>query len=138
VKCDTHPLVAAAGICIICRKLICDECGKIVRGRCFCLDHQRVEVQQDWALVFKSTDINESEFAKSFLESNGFKVLVQNFTPMGYAWDGGGDSPLSRSNLNKPAKVFVPIPEYVKAEEAVREWKSGNAETQESDTDNSL
>lgn len=89
-------------------------------------------------MVFKSTDINESEFAKSFLESNGFKVLVQNFTPMGYAWDGGGDSPLSRSNLNKPAKVFVPIPEYVKAEEAVREWKSGSAETQESDTENSL
>jgi hypothetical protein len=95
----------------------------------FCLEHKEIEVQQDWAIVFKSTDINDSELVKSFLETNGFKVLVQDFTPIGYVWDGGGDSSLSRSALRKPAKVFVPIPEYLKAAEAVREWKSGARES---------
>ena len=134
-KCDTHPANGAQGICIICRKLVCDDCGKVVYGRQFCLEHKAVEVQQDWAKAFQSTDINDSELAKSLLETNGFKVLVQNFTPIGGVWDGGGDSSLSRSNLNKPAKVFVPIPEYLRAEEALKEWKSGDAEASEQDSD---
>lgn len=123
--CDTHAGQRATGICIICRKLVCGKCGKKVRGRVHCLDHREVEVQQDWARIFQSTDINESELVKAFLESAGYKVLVQNFTPIGFVWDGGGDSAISRSNLSKPAKIFVPIPEYLKAEEALKEWKSG-------------
>jgi len=135
-KCDTHPANPAQGICIICRKLVCEECGKVVHGRHFCLDHKSVEVQQDWARVFQSTEINDSGLVKAFLESNGFKVLGQNFAPIGYVWDGGGDSAISRSNISKPAKVFVPIPEYLRAEEALKEWKSGEADAgaQESDS----
>jgi hypothetical protein len=134
-KCDTHPGNAATAICIICRKTVCDECGKAVHGRNFCLEHKGIEVQQDWARAFQSTDINDSELVKSLLESNGFKVLVQNFAPIGYAWDGGGDSPISRSNLSKPAKVFVPIPEYLRAEETLKEWKSGEADARDRDSD---
>jgi hypothetical protein len=136
-KCDTHPANLAQGICIICRTLVCEECGKSVHGRIFCLEHTRVEVQQDWARVFQSTDINDSGLVKALLESNGFKVLGQNFAPIGYVWDGGGDSALSRSNISKPAKVFVPIPEYLRAEEALKEWKSGEADAREQASDTS-
>lgn len=136
-KCDIHPGNIAQGICIICRKLVCEGCRKTVHGRNFCLEHKAVEVRQDWARAFQSTDINDSELVKSLLESNGFRVLVQNFTPMGYAWDGGGDSSISRSALNKPAKVFVPIPEYLRAEEALKEWKSGEADAREQESDTS-
>ena len=136
-KCDTHPENLANGICIICRKLVCEECGKVVHGRHFCLEHRSVEVQQDWAQAFQSTDINESELVKSLLESNGFRVLVETFMPMGYVWGGGGDSALSRSAVNKPAKVFVPIPEYLRAEEALKEWKSGESDAREKESDTS-
>jgi RNA polymerase subunit RPABC4/transcription elongation factor Spt4 len=136
-QCDTDTGQAATGVCIICRKLVCDECGKQVHGRMLCLDHRKVEVQQDWARVFQSTDINDSELAKVLLESNGFRVLGQNFAPIGYVWDGGGDSALSRSNISKPAKVFVPIPEYLRAEEALKEWKSGEAEARDQEPDTS-
>lgn len=135
--CETHPANAAQGICIICQKLICEECGKEVWGRRFCLEHRNVEVQQDWAKAFQSTDINDSELVKSLLESNGFKVLVQNFLAIGGVWDGGGDSSISRSNINKPAKVFVPIPEYLRAEEVLKEWKSGDADAREQVSDTS-
>ena len=128
-RCELHPETKASGVCIICRRLVCRECDKTVNGRRFCRDHQGVVVQQDWALVFQSTDINESGLAKSFLESNGFKVLVQNFEPVGYVWDGGGDSAISRSNISKPAKVFVPIPEYLRAAEAFKEWNSGRIDS---------
>jgi RNA polymerase subunit RPABC4/transcription elongation factor Spt4 len=134
-SCDTHPQHQASGICIICRNLVCSDCGKLVRNRTFCLDHRKVEVQQDWARVFQSTDINESEIARAVLESTGQKMLLQNFTPIGYLWDGGGDSALSRSALSKPAKIFVPIPEYLKAKESLEEWRSGAIEDEESDTE---
>jgi hypothetical protein len=122
--CENHRTINAIGVCIICRKLVCPQCSKIVHGRTFCLDHKSVEVQQDWATAFESTEINDAELIKSVLEKAQYRVLVQNFGSIGYAWDGGGDSPQSRSNLSRPAKVFVPIPEYLEASKTVEEWQS--------------
>ena len=133
--CDQHPQRPATGICIICRKLLCQDCNKAARGRVFCSEHRNIEVQQDWARVFQSTEINESQMVRGFLEGAGHKVLVQNFAPVGFVWDGGGDSALSRSALSKPAKIFVPIPEYLKASESLEEWKSGAVDSKESDTE---
>ena len=133
--CDLHTERPAIGVCIICRKLVCEACEKITRNRTFCSEHRNVEVQQDWARIFQSTEINESEMIRAFLEAAGHKVLVQNFAPVGFVWDGGGDSALSRSNMNKPAKIFVPIPEYLKAKESLEEWKSGDFEGKEFDTE---
>jgi hypothetical protein len=102
-----------------------------VNGRTLCIDHQKIEIQQDWARVFQSTEIGDSELVKAVLESEGFHILVQNFNSIGFVWDGGGDSPISRSNISKPAKVFVPIPEYLKAAETIEEWNSSEIEPEE-------
>ena len=133
-KCDTHPARSATGVCIICRKLVCDECGKVVHRRTFCLEHRGVEVQQDWARIFQSSDINEAGLVRSVLQSAGFTVQVQNFNSIGFVWDGGGDSSLSRSALSKPAKVLVPIPEYLRAVKTLQEWNSGDTMKEEPDT----
>jgi hypothetical protein len=124
VFCDLHTLEPGAGVCIICRKLCCTDCGTQVHGRFLCSAHRKVRVEQDWAEVFRSTEISEAELVKSVLESTGHKLQVQNFNSIGFIWDGGGDSSISRSNINKPAKVFVPIPEYLDAVEEIIEWKS--------------
>ena len=136
VQCDRHPDKGAEGICIICRALCCGSCGKEVSGKFLCGTHKGIEVQQDWARIFQSSEINDSALVQAFLESNGYKVLVQNFDSAGYVWEGGGDSPISRSALSKPAKVFVPIPEFLKAESALEEWESGRVDAQEDETDN--
>jgi hypothetical protein len=135
VICDLHPLEPGVGVCIICRKLCCDACGSQVRGRYFCSAHRKIKVEQDWAEVFRSTEISDSELVKSVLESTGHKVLVQNFNSIGFVWDGGGDSPISRSNINKPAKVFVPIPEYLDAVEEIVEWKSSETDILEAESE---
>ena len=70
VFCDLHPLEPGAGVCIICRKLCCEECGAKVRGRFFCSAHRKVKVEQDWAEVFRSTEISDAELVKSVLESS--------------------------------------------------------------------
>jgi hypothetical protein len=129
IKCDEHTDKDAVCVCIICRKVCCEECGTEVHGRSFCLRHRSVTVEQDWAEVFRSTEIADAELVKSVLESRGHKIITQNFNSIGFAWDGGGDSPISRSNLNKPSKVFVPIPEYLDAMEELSEWQSSRSAT---------
>jgi len=127
VFCDEHLQKSATCVCIICRKVCCEDCGAKVGGRSFCLAHRKVRVQEDWAEVFRSTEVADAELVKSLLESTGHKVLCQNLNSIGFVWDGGGDSPISRSNINKPAKVFVPIPEYLEAINVVEEWRSSQA-----------
>ncbi|MBN1398829.1 MAG: zinc-ribbon domain-containing protein [Bacteroidetes bacterium] len=128
IYCDEHPQNKAGGVCIICHKVCCDECGVEVDGRSFCLVHQNVKVEQDWAEVFESSEISDAEMVKSFLESIGHKVLGHNFNSMGFIWGGGGDSPVSRSNINKPVRVFVPIPEYLDAARELEEWRSSQTD----------
>jgi len=83
-----------------------------------------VELVLDWANVFQSNDVTEAELLRSVLEAEGLTVQTQNFQSIGYIWDGGGDSPLSRSAVNRPAKIFVPIPEYLAAQRVVLDWSS--------------
>ena len=122
--CETHPLSHAVGVCIVCGRVLCELCGEMNEDRVFCSEHLDVVVEDDWAEVLTSTDINEAELAKAVLESVGIHVQVQDFGSIGFAWDGGGDSSLSRSQLGKPARVFVPLSEYVQALDALRDWKS--------------
>ena len=131
--CERHSEQEAVGVCIICRVLVCEKCRVVMGNRTFCLDHGRIEVQQDWANVFQSTDINEAALVKSLLETSNFHVQVQNFGSIGFAWEGGPDSSLSRSALNKPAKLFVPIPEYLKAAETVEQWETSARSHDEAD-----
>jgi hypothetical protein len=128
VFCDEHPQKKAGGVCIICHKVCCEECGGEVDGRSFCFLHEGVKVEQDWAIVADTSDIAEAEMVRSLLESQGHKVQLQNFNSIGYIWGGGGDSPVSRSNINKPARVFVPIPEYLDAMKELEEWRSSQTD----------
>jgi len=122
VFCGRHETVRAAGVCIICRRLLCHRCAVRVHRRMFCDEHRHVKVQQDWAEVYRSTELNEAGMIKSVLEGAGFKVQTQNFQSVGFVWDGGGDSSQSRSNLNRPAMLLVPIPEYLDARTVVDDW----------------
>ena len=125
VQCEDHPDRKGESLCIICHRVLCKECTRSREGRRFCQDHKSVNVEQDWAQIYQSSEINEAGLVKSVLENAEFHVQVQNFNSIGFVWDGGGDSAQSRSNIGKPAKVFVPIPEYLNAEVALREWESG-------------
>lgn len=135
LQCEVHSERDALGICIICHAAVCRKCRHRVWGRTFCGDHKRVEVAQDWANVFESSDVHEAEFIRSLLESHDFKVLVQNFQSIGFTWH-GGESAVSRSQLGKPAKVFVPIPTYLRAQKTIKEWENIKNEADDSHEEN--
>ena len=123
-RCRRHPDAAAGHVCIVCRAPLCRQCRKSRTGRSLCEEHRKVELVLDWANVFQSNDVTEAELLRSVLEAEGLTVQTQNFQSIGYIWDGGGDSPLSRSAVNRPAKIFVPIPEYLAAQRVVLDWSS--------------
>jgi RNA polymerase subunit RPABC4/transcription elongation factor Spt4 len=125
VSCEKHGSRPAVAACIICALPLCKDCVQNVGDRSFCDEHRNIEVEQDWALVYASTDVNDAELAKSVLEEAGFNVVTRDFLPIGYIWDGAGDSSMSRSMLRKPAKVFVPVQDYLSASETLDEWSGG-------------
>ena len=129
VSCERHGTRHAVAACIICSTPLCEKCVKMVHGRAFCADHVGVQVEQGWAMVYSSHDINDAELAKSVLEEAGDNVVVRDFLPIGYVWDGAGDSAFSRLALKKPAKVFVEVDNYLEASRALDEWSGGEIKT---------
>ncbi len=126
-QCESHPEREARGVCIICHSLVCRSCSKRVIGKIFCTGHKDVEVVQDWANVFESAEAHEADLARSILESCGLKVQLQNAEAVGFIWGAGNESAISRSQINRPVKVFVPIPDYLRAIQHLAEWESGGA-----------
>jgi RNA polymerase subunit RPABC4/transcription elongation factor Spt4 len=125
VTCERHDTRPAIAGCIICSTPVCEKCVRMVDGRAFCTDHADVHVEQGWALVYSSNEISDAELAKTVLVEAGFKVVVRDFLPIGYVWDGAGDSSFSRLALKKPAKVFVQVEDYLGASEALDDWSGG-------------
>jgi hypothetical protein len=125
VACTRHPARPAIAVCVLCQETVCKDCAVSEHGRTLCKTHSLVKIEQDYALVYSSSDINDAELARAVLDSRGFDVVVRDFTPIGYVWDGAGDSPFSRSMLRKLAKVFVPIPDYMRAVVVLNEWSTG-------------
>lgn len=129
--CETHSGRMATGVCVICRKLVCDECGVLVRGRMHCVEHEGVEIQEDWATIFQSTDPIQCELVKTFLDGIGCKVLVQEYTPFGVAWGDGAEFFNFVKTLGYRTKVFVPIPEFLRAQSELKQWESAKADDSE-------
>jgi len=124
--CTDHSSRQAAGVCVICQQPFCVDCLKRVDGRFLCARHMNVKIEQEFALVYSSSNINDAELARAILDERGFHVVVRDFTPIGYVWDGAGDSALSRSLLRKLAKIYVPIPDYMRALVVLNEWSTGS------------
>lgn len=127
VLCAFHPDQLAESVCVLCQQPLCSVCVRKNGHRTVCPFHEDVEIVEEWGVLFSATDITEAELVRAVLEENNFQTVVQNFDSIGYAWDGGGDSPISRSNLNKPARVLVPLWEYGDAEQCLEEWHHGKS-----------
>lgn len=119
--CETHSASSAIAVCIICRRLLCSECVNAVRGRVLCPEHKSVEVSEDWAVVFQSTDYYEANIIRGKLESAGITVNPRNNTSIGFIADGFIESAIGRTILRYPVKIFVPLDQYLIADEVLKE-----------------
>jgi hypothetical protein len=118
-QCETHRERTAIAVCVLCHRLLCSDCARKVGGRFFCEKHQKVEVEEDWAVVFQSLDIFEASVVRTKLEGDGINISVQNDHSIGYF--GFMDTPIGRTNLEHPVKLFVPFDQYVLASQLLVE-----------------
>ncbi len=119
--CERHSSSKAIGVCIICRRLVCDSCAKKKAGKMLCDEHEKIEISEDWAVAFQSFDYYEANIVRGKLESAGMTVNPRNNASIGFIADGFIEGPIGRSILKYPVKVFVPLDQYLKAVEIVKE-----------------
>jgi len=119
--CEEHPDSTATAVCVICRRLMCELCAKKKGVKILCEEHKKVEISEDWAVAFQSVDYYEANIVRGKLESAGITVNPRNNASIGFIADGFIEGPIGRTILKYPVKVFVPLDQYLKAIEIVKE-----------------
>ncbi len=126
VTCSMHPAQPAAGVCIICTKACCWECGNRVNDRFLCHQHSKYEIYEGMARVLGSSDTIQVELAKNSLEKDGFHPFIysRKTSPLSI---GGPDYTLFRASgeydghIINEYKLMVPCQEVERAEQRLRE-----------------
>ncbi len=80
IMCDTHREVDAVGRCLVCKKVVCEECAVRKRGKYFCANDKHVEMSFDWVTIYTTGTEYEADMVAANLESAGIpaRVYVQN------------------------------------------------------------
>ena len=80
IQCATHAGQEAVGRCVICKKIVCEECATQKRGRHFCDNDKHVEMAFDWVSVYTTGMQYEADMIAANLESAGIpaRVYAQN------------------------------------------------------------
>lgn len=123
-KCANHTENSAEGVCLICQKICCSECGLDVNGAYLCNDHSNIEIIQSMGRVYGTSDSLEIDYILSVLED-------ENFHPFRYSRKaspislGGSDYTLFRSsgesngNIINEIKIMIPLNEYLEAKKLI-------------------
>lgn len=119
--CERHLESKAIAVCVICRRLMCENCAKKKGVKMLCEEHEKIEISEDWAVAFQSVDYYEANIVRGKLESSGITVNPRNNASIGFIADGFIEGPIGRSILKYPVKVFVPLDQYLNAIEIVKE-----------------
>lgn len=128
-KCVNHTNTSAEGVCLICGKFCCSNCGLDVNGSYLCNDHSGVEVIQSMGRVFGTSDSLEIDYTMSILEEENFHPFKfsRKTSPISL---GGTDYSLFRASgessghLINEIKIMVPLKEYLKAQELIAKISS--------------
>ncbi len=125
--CSQHPSNHAIGVCLICSKPFCKECGGKVNGLYLCDEHNAYEVYEGMARIAGCTDNVFSQFITSCLEQAGFHPFLYSmrFNPgadivaIQKIYRVYGDHPICE------LKILVPFNEVLAAEKVLDELELG-------------
>lgn len=83
VKCINHKNVPAEGVCIICTKPFCKECGLFVNNIYFlCNEHCEYDVMEGKVCVLEEEDAGRAQRITDYLKSKGISpYLLSKFIP---------------------------------------------------------
>jgi len=119
IECESHPAVAAIGVCVICGKPVCRDCAVSKKGRVFCDNDEHVKIHQNWAVLCSTSAEYEAEMVRANLELSGITALV--FSQVDHAYF----IPMSRLAV---VNVMVPKEKLAKAREVLHRLKGVDEE----------
>ena len=124
VFCANHTSVTAEGICVICTKACCKECGGDSNAVFLCNSHWECEIQEGMARVYGSIDNVQSQYVTTCLEQAGLHPFLysRRFNPgsgMINTWVRAGIRNYGKYPIVE-LKVLVPFAEVIKAEKTLR------------------
>jgi len=127
VKCEDHPENEAEGVCVICTKPCCKNCGYAGKDVFLCNEHENIETYQGLAKVYGTFDEIQVQFIKQCLEEKGLHPFI--FSKKSTALHLGGiDHALITSAINpgkndvmNEIKLLTPFSELMEAKETINE-----------------
>jgi hypothetical protein len=128
VNCENHTENEAKGVCIICGKPYCSNCGRAIKNIFLCHEHDSYEIYEGMAKVFGTSDEIQIHYVKSCLEENSFHPFIysKKSTPMQL---GGNDKSLinlsgsGEKKILNEIKLLVPCSEVLESEKLISEIK---------------
>lgn len=119
VKCDKHDRKEAVGVCVICSRPYCEECGLFVEEEVFlCKVHSGYETVEGLACVFFADDYMQLDLIKVNLEEEGLhpfsfpEKISSIHSAIAYTGNTSNNFPL-----------MVPFQEVMRAEEILRDME---------------
>jgi hypothetical protein len=128
LRCSKHHSVEAAGVCVICSKPFCKDCGGDTDKIFLCDPHfAEYEIHEGMARVFGCNDNVQAQFVTSCLEQAGFHPFLHSrmFNP-------GPDfvAITAPRNFGRHSivelKVLLPFSEVLKAKKTLNELDLNN------------
>jgi hypothetical protein len=121
LSCSVHGSIPAAGVCVICEKPFCSDCGGEENRVFVCDTHSKYEIVEGMGRVFGCTDNVQAQYVTTVLEQGGFHPFLysRRFNPGADLVAVGG---VMRNFGGYPIvelKVLVPFAEVLKAEGAL-------------------
>ena len=123
--CFHHNSIAAIGVCVICSKPCCKECGGDNNRVFLCDPHWQYELHEGLARVFGSIDNVQAQYVTTCLKQSGFHPFLysRRFNP-----GSGMISTMVQAGIRNygkypivELKVLVPFSEVLDAERALKE-----------------
>jgi hypothetical protein len=129
VRCSIHSSQLGKGVCLICGKPYCEECGTLIGKLFFCQRHSAYDIYEGSACVFDSTENRIAHIAFQSLQEGGFHpfAVLRAIVPV---------TSIGRLTPNMhvgPHLVLVPFGEVQGAEElltklGIRQQSTNNPE----------
>ena len=76
VECDTHSMIEATGVCVICGRPVCDDCAVTRDGKVFCDDARHAELAATHESIAYVSSEAEGEIVAKNLASGGIPALL--------------------------------------------------------------
>lgn len=123
LNCTIHQYHEAEGICLICSKPFCSDCGTEVIGKFFCLEHSNYEMLENLVTIYGSNDNSKIIAIKKLLEELNLHPTIINKTEKYFGdlkiFNSINQTDKFNDDISKIIKVLVPCKEVQVAEKAI-------------------